>query len=128
LRGVATVVGVTDQQEVPMDPNAEQVPGAPGPRRSRLGRGVLATGAAVVALGIGAAGASAGDSSDTPAAGASDAATPGFVQETTPERPADPPPRGDAPCPEKDGSGGSGEGSGSGGASQTPDTSDAALY
>ena len=107
-----------------MDPIAEPQPGAPGPRTSRLRRGVLATGAAVVALGIGAVGASAGGSSDTPASGASDGA-PAFVQETTPRQPADPQPRGDEPCPEKDGSGGSQE-RGSG-ATQTPDASDAAL-
>jgi len=107
-----------------MDPIAEQQSGAPAPRSTRLRRGVLATGAAVVALGIGAVGASAGGSSDTPATGAPDAAAPGFVQETTPERPADPQPRGDEPCPEKDGSGGSEGGSGT----QAPDASDAALY
>ncbi len=112
-----------------MDRIAEQQPGASGPRRGRLGRGVLATGAAVVALGVGAVAASAGGSPE-PASGTSDAGAPGFVQETTPERPADPQPRGDEPCPEKDGSGGSqeeGSGSGSGGAAQTPDASDAAL-
>ncbi len=107
-----------------MDPIAEHQPASPGPRRSRLGRGVLATGAAVVALGVGAVAASAGGSPE-PASGTSDAGAPGFVQETTPERPADPQPRGDEPCPEKDGSGGSEEQGG--GATQAPDASDAAL-
>jgi hypothetical protein len=104
-----------------MDPIAEPQPGIPGPRTSRLRRGALATGAAVLALGIGAVGASAGGSSDAPASGSSDA-VPGFVQETTPGQPADPQPRGDEPCPEKDGSQERGSG-----ATQTPDASDAAL-
>lgn len=110
-----------------MDPNAEQYPG-PAPRRSRLGKGVLATGAAVVALGIGAVGASAGGSSEAPAsAGASDAA-PGFVQETTPERAPDSQRRGDEPCPERGGSGGTQQDDGAASGTQTPDASDAALY
>ncbi len=112
-----------------MDPIAAQQPDPQGPRRSRLGRGVLATGAAVVALGVGAVGASAGGSSDAGSDGsATDTSAPGFVQETTPEAPAEPRQRGDEPCPEKDGAGGSQEGEGSGGAAQTPDASDAALY
>jgi hypothetical protein len=113
-----------------MDPIAEQQPGAPGPRRSRVGRGVLATGAAVVALGVGAVGATAGSSSPAAVTDGSDAPAPSFVQETTPEAPADPAPRGDRPCPEEDGSGGGSEGSGSGSGAeaQTPDASDAALY
>ena len=106
-----------------MDPIAAQQPDDQGPRRSRLSRGVLATGAAVVALGIGAVGASAGGGSDAAPSGATDTAAPGFVQET----PADPQPRGDEPCPEKDGSGGSRE-EGSGSGTQAPDASDAALY
>ena len=81
-----------------MDPIAAQQPDDHGPRRSRLGRGVLATGAAVVALGIGAVGASADGGSDTAPGDARDTAAPGFVQET----PADTQPRGVEQCTEKD--------------------------
>jgi len=109
-----------------MDPIAEQHPATPGPRRSRLGRGVLVTGAALVALGIGAVGASAGDPSGPGTPGASDTSAPAFVQETTPQQPADPQERRDRPCPEKDGSGSQERGGGSG-AAQTPDAGDAAV-
>ena len=108
-----------------MDPIAAQ---QPDPRRSRLRRGVLATGAAVVALGIGAVGASAGGGSDAPSGSATDTAAPGFVQERTPEAPAEPRQRGDEPCPEKDGRGGAQEREGSGSGTQAPDATDAALY
>jgi hypothetical protein len=108
-----------------MDRIAEQHPEDQAPRRRRAGRGIVAAGAAVVALGIGAVGASAGSPSSD-AAQDTGAVTPGFVQETTPERPADPTPRDGKPCPE-DGSGSRGQ-DGAGSDAQTPDASDAAVY
>ncbi len=105
-----------------MDPITDQPNDEPAPRRRTATRGLLAAGAAVVALGIGAVGASAG--SGSAATDASPASGSTLVQETTPQQPADPAPRGDKPpCPEGEDRGSQG----SGGAAQTPDAGEAAL-